>query len=267
MHLSKNLVTLMEGSMKHDPTFRSGFLDKPGTRMVVDLKQPPFTIRKPESANGATEGSNFLNGIISRSSHSENITPSVPPPSSEHEVIAWSQTETSSYDECTDRNSTPGNTTFIFPDSISILFVDDDGILRKLASRAVKRAIPSCHIEEASSGGNCLEIVNTTGSDTKPIPFDVIFVDMYMQMAGDGYTGTDTVRLLRKHPYAKNSIIVGLSANNLKASFLEAGADAFMLKPFPAEEKKLKEAFVHILSHKTKGQAVPSGSHPNGAEV
>jgi DNA-binding response OmpR family regulator len=53
--------------------------------------------------------------------------------------------------------------------------------------------------------------------------------------------GTETVRALRANGIT--SIICGLSANQVQDQFYEAGADAFMMKPFPCK----KDAFEYEL--------------------
>eukprot|EP00977_Amphora_coffeiformis_P011150 scaffold2661_cov166-Amphora_coffeaeformis.AAC.4 len=46
--------------------------------------------------------------------------------------------------------------------------------------------------------------------------------------------GTETVRLMRSQ--GVDAIVCGLSANDLEKPFIEAGADGFWMKPFPADE-------------------------------
>lgn len=46
--------------------------------------------------------------------------------------------------------------------------------------------------------------------------------------------GTETVRALRAK--GVKSIICGLSANNVQDQFYDAGANAFMSKPFPCKK-------------------------------
>ena len=112
------------------------------------------------------------------------------------------------------------------PENLSILFVDDDNVLRKLFARAVKKAVPSWTIAEAASGEAALQLVETS-------KYDLIFMDQYMASAEKQLLGTETVRELRVRGI--ESTICGLSANNMEESFLSAGADAFLLKPFPCD--------------------------------
>lgn len=69
-----------------------------------------------------------------------------------------------------------------------------------------------------------------------------------MQMASieKQLLGTDTVRAMRSRGI--QSIICGLSANDMEQEFLAAGANAFMLKPFPCEKKALTMEIHRILN-------------------
>jgi DNA-binding response OmpR family regulator len=58
--------------------------------------------------------------------------------------------------------------------------------------------------------------------------------------------GTETVRMLRAK--GVNCRICGLSANNLEDSFLDAGADCFVLKPFPCRKDALESELIRITS-------------------
>ena len=57
--------------------------------------------------------------------------------------------------------------------------------------------------------------------------------------------GTETVRALRSKGI--DSVICGLSANDLEKQFMDAGADAFMMKPFPCEKEELKSELLRVL--------------------
>ena len=60
--------------------------------------------------------------------------------------------------------------------------------------------------------------------------------------------GTETVQALRVNGFKKT--ICGLSANNVEEQFLQAGADAFMFKPFPCEGGALLNELHRILSQR-----------------
>lgn len=58
--------------------------------------------------------------------------------------------------------------------------------------------------------------------------------------------GTETVRALRAQGVTAK--ICGCSANNMEEEFLEAGADSFLLKPFPCEKEELRRELLRVLS-------------------
>jgi CheY-like chemotaxis protein len=62
------------------------------------------------------------------------------------------------------------------PEELSVLFLDDDRILRKLFSRSIKKLLPGCKIQEASSCETAIRLV-----DTEAEAFDVIFMDQYVE--------------------------------------------------------------------------------------
>lgn len=121
----------------------------------------------------------------------------------------------------------------IFSRAISVLFVDDDRILRRLAVRGLKKVMPNCHTREAGSGEEALELCKTE-------EFDLVFLDKYMANCSKNevLTGVESASLLRQQ--GVKSVICGLSANEAAEEFLSAGSDHFQLKPFPCGERELK---------------------------
>jgi len=67
-----------------------------------------------------------------------------------------------------------------------------------------------------------------------------------MASADKQLLGTETVRAMRAK--GLTSIICGLSANDLETAFLNAGADAFMIKPFPCEPRDLTAEIQRVLN-------------------
>jgi CheY-like chemotaxis protein len=121
---------------------------------------------------------------------------------------------------------------------LSVLFVDDDRILRKLASRSIKKIRPQWDVREAASGEMALQLAETES-------FDLIFMDQYMTSAEQAMKGTETIRALRARGI--NSTICGLSANDIESAFLSAGADTFLMKPFPCKDDELRFELGRIL--------------------
>ena len=58
--------------------------------------------------------------------------------------------------------------------------------------------------------------------------------------------GTETVRALRAQGVTAK--ICGCSANNMEDEFMEAGADSFLLKPFPCEKDELRLELLRVLN-------------------
>jgi CheY-like chemotaxis protein len=174
----------MDGKIYLDEEYDSGVAASPGTRFVVNLKQPPID---PKS---------IQNDIA-------------------HHSIRDETGETGPLSD--DENSIPHD----LPNSLSVLFVDDDPVLRKLFSRSLRNVAPDWNIREASSGETALRLTETEH-------FDLIFMDMYMASVEKQLLGTETVRELRRRGVVDR--ICGLSANDKELEFLQAGADCFWLK-------------------------------------
>lgn len=131
--------------------------------------------------------------------------------------------------------------TQVLPEGLSILFVDDDAVLRKLFTRVIQRIAPTWSVRQASNGETALQLTDTE-------TFDLIFMDMYMASVEKQLLGTETVAALRAK--GVTSRICGLSANDKESEFLEVGANAFLFKPFPCKEKLLLRELLRILNSK-----------------
>jgi PleD family two-component response regulator len=59
------------------------------------------------------------------------------------------------------------------PETLSVLFVDDDLVLRKLFTRSIKRVLPNWKVREVSNGETALKVCENES-------FDLIFMDQYM---------------------------------------------------------------------------------------
>jgi signal transduction histidine kinase/CheY-like chemotaxis protein len=133
----------------------------------------------------------------------------------------------------------PGSTIDgVFPGSVSVLFVDDDMVIRKMFIRALRRIGPNWEISEASNGETALRLAESQ-------TFDLLFVDQYMASVEKQLLGTETVRALRAR--GVTSTICGISANDKAQEFLDAGADAFMNKPFPCGKDELRTEILRVL--------------------
>jgi DNA-binding response OmpR family regulator len=124
-----------------------------------------------------------------------------------------------------------------------VLFVDDDLMLRKLFARAVRKVMPEWDVQEAASGESALRLVDKQS-------YDLIFLDQYMASVEKQLLGTETARALRAKGVM--SKICGLSANDIEKSFLESGADAFIMKPLPCRKEALSRELLRILYGETQ---------------
>jgi CheY-like chemotaxis protein len=83
--------------------------------------------------------------------------------------------------------------------------------------------------------------------------FDLIFMDQYMASVDKQLLGSQATRALRAK--GVSSIICGLSANDSRDTFIKAGADDFMMKPFPCEKGALTRMLLRILDSQKQPMA------------
>jgi CheY-like chemotaxis protein len=74
--------------------------------------------------------------------------------------------------------------------------------------------------------------------------------------------GTETVRALRAN--GVDARICGLSANDMEKNFLGAGADAFMIKPFPCQEGPLTGELLRVLGLEESCTGAEASSQNDG---
>jgi len=213
MFQCERLVDVMNGSIYLDSSYNSGFSkDFPGACFVIDLKRAPLPCNNDDDDVPKT----------SSSSNNQNA------------LLAPPQTS------LTDSSDVSSSRTLDFlPQNLSVLLVDDDRILRKQATRAIRRVLPDAHIQEAASGEAALVMVEDKS-------FNIIFMDQYMESVEKSLLGTETVRAMRVK--GVKSIICGLSANQMRENFIHAGAQSFWLKPFKCKEEELRLALIELLN-------------------
>jgi signal transduction histidine kinase/CheY-like chemotaxis protein len=202
LSLCENLTHLLHGDIWLDESYDSGVKDSPGASFVIRLNTPPLSsdaILQSSSKGGPNSSGEFI--------QSENDTIST-------KVVK-------------------------LPENLSVLFVDDDLVLRKLFSRSVTKAAPTWKIQDAANGETALRLVDSEA-------YDLIFMDQHMASTEKQLLGTETVRALRAKGF--KSTICGLSANDIEQSFMSAGADCFILKPIPCDRSRLEAVLDEILS-------------------
>jgi len=217
LSLCKSLVQLMGGEICLDETYQSGIEGYPGTRFVIDLYTAPVV--------------------------DVDITDETTPYTEERDT-----TSSNFSDEDTDHPSKPGEG---LPENLSVLFVDDDMVIRRLFCRALSIVAPTWKVQQACNGETALQMVRQKGQEsTLDAPsFDLIFLDQYMASVEKQLLGTETARELRANGFT--GCICGLSANDIEAQFFASGANAFMMKPFPAQKDLLQVELQRVLSLKS----------------
>ncbi|CAB9508545.1 respiration control sensor protein ArcB [Seminavis robusta] len=215
----KNLSELMGADICLDEEFQSGVDGCPGTRFVLRLNQPPLEMEKSLQEHQPEQSSNEAEALP------EGQQPASTVMAGEAAAAAMINGST--------------GPSFELPDTLSILVVDDDTMIRKMFRRAALRVAPQWEVEEAANGETALVITETR-------QFDVIFLDQYMASVEKQLLGTETARALRSR--GVQSIICGLSANDMGEQFLESGADTFMMKPFPCKKEALTRALHEVLN-------------------
>jgi signal transduction histidine kinase/CheY-like chemotaxis protein len=205
LSLSKNLALLMNGDIWLDEDFDSGVEGFPGTRFVVDLKTASLSFDP-----NALDAYELWNAPGDR--------------------FAGPVRGGGDDDTVTDRRE--------LPDKLSVLFVDDDCVVRKLFTRSLRRIAPEWNLTEASNGETALRMVASQ-------EYDLIFMDQYMASVEKQLLGSEATLALRTN--GVSSIICGLSANDARDKFIKAGADDFMMKPFPCEKNALTRILLRIL--------------------
>lgn len=214
--MCKNLVELMGGQISLDNDYDSGIPGCPGARFVIDLQNAP-----------SDAYSNELSSSIEYERES-----------SVHVNFVDETNEGKLFDSLTSAEASTAETPDL-PESLKILFVDDDRVLRKLFARTIKMVAPGWTIREAANGEAAILLADEED-------FDLIFCDMYMASVEKQLLGTETVAELRSKGVTCR--ICGLSANDKQREFLDAGADCFLFKPIPCEANALRSTLHRVLN-------------------
>eukprot|EP00549_Striatella_unipunctata_P004942 CAMPEP_0118686328 /NCGR_PEP_ID=MMETSP0800-20121206/7749_1 /TAXON_ID=210618 ORGANISM="Striatella unipunctata, Strain CCMP2910" /NCGR_SAMPLE_ID=MMETSP0800 /ASSEMBLY_ACC=CAM_ASM_000638 /LENGTH=265 /DNA_ID=CAMNT_0006583355 /DNA_START=234 /DNA_END=1031 /DNA_ORIENTATION=- len=249
------MTDLLGGNIFIDEHYHSGIEGYPGTRFVIDLQVPPHELSMEIDAlmsyyrgTGGEQGGCSSTGTTSDSGGSFRTR------LTHHSILEEDEDEDTDDDDDENDNDNYNNNNHTneskeqeprhqeeaeLPQECKVLFVDDDLILRKLFARSVKRVAPTWKINEAANGESALIMVEQES-------FDFIFMDQYMASVQKQLLGSETVRAMRTKGI--KSIICGLSANDCETIFYQAGADAFLFKPFPCEKETLRQELLRIAS-------------------
>ena len=252
LNLSKKLMDSLDGDIWLDDSYDSRLEGCPGPCFVVQLNTVPLDV---ESTLPPSDTDSYNNSHMSGPTD-EGATEKPTDPPRSHTVthdkeptddskpagVLISQEPPNTISPSIPSGSTPEppSQELILPEDISVLFVDDDAVLRKLFMRGIRRVAPTWKIQEASSGETALQLCEANN-------FDLIFMDQYMASVEKRLLGTETVAAMRSNCVA--SAICGLSANDIRDSFLGAGANDFVLKPMPCKPDSLRAMLAKILEH------------------
>ena len=221
--LCRNLVMLLNGDIWLEESYDSGIPGSPGARFVVQLNTPPLV----QNTASPMEGGDASTESVSNGTEANPLSPGV--------------------------EKAPH---LSLPETLSVLFVDDDSVLRKLFMRSLQNLCPTWVIEGASSGEAALELISGAAVEGGDIEqharslarhFDLLFVDHYMGDSEPRLLGTETVAEMRARGI--KSTICGLSANDMECEFVAAGADFFVLKPLPCRKAALEAKLLRITQH------------------
>jgi CheY-like chemotaxis protein len=215
LSLCKKVTEIMGSHIWFDKGYDSGVDGCPGARFIINLNKPPHS---PDQTWESWSSLHEENSMSHKGDASdEDGTTTVEEQLSIEEVLAK------------------------LPDVLSVLFVDDDALLRKMFKRSLEKVRPRWQIREAASGESALVLVQEQRDE-----YAIIFMDQYMPGIHKTLLGTETVQTLRAN--GCRSIICGLSANENECLFKQAGADAFLLKPLVCGEDALARQLLRLLS-------------------
>ncbi len=123
-------------------------------------------------------------------------------------------------------------------DGVRLLLVEDNEFNRMVAEDTLKELITNIQIEIAVNGKEAVEKVQAKH-------YDIVLMDIQMPVM-DGLTATNTIRQTLPEP-ARSVNIIAMTANVLQEdvqSYLDAGMNAYVAKPFQTAELLLKMATV-----------------------
>lgn len=219
-----NLCQLMGATIGLDESYISGVPNCPGARFVVDLKRSPLegfdymaeNVGESTMIGGARglQQSALVRGISSLSADGDGR-------------MNANFRRSDTVDTATTNESGTVDSGTALPPSMRVLLVEDESILRKLFIRTVRKLAPSWQVTEAGNGERALQLMNERD-------FDVVFTDQYMPCMERPLLGTEVTRRMRAMGFT--GLICGLSANDLRQDFMDAGADSFILKPWQGKE-------------------------------
>lgn len=139
---------------------------------------------------------------------------------------------------------------------LKVLLVEDNEFNRMVAEDTLKETIPGISLDIAVNGHDAIEHL-------KKGPFDVVLMDIQMPVM-DGVTATKMIRSSLPEP-ARSVKIIAMTANVLQEDvqqYFAAGMNAYVSKPFQADELLLKMDSVINTTYTQQNNKVPSKQEP-----
>lgn len=130
-----------------------------------------------------------------------------------------------------------GNKNLCVTGKYHILIVDDDRVGRKFIRRRFQRLFPDAIIEEAVSGEEAV-----SKAKEREVAYDIITMDHFMAIGE--MNGAETIQALRDEKV--DAFIIGISGNAKEGEHLSAGAENFLQKPIPADERIIDMLLTHL---------------------
>ena len=131
----------MGGDIILDNHYNSGVEGSPGARFSIFLNREPLQLD------------------------------SALPPQSSHQAVELKDLSAANVND----NEDDSVTDKVLPNQCSVLFTDDDTILRRLFSRSLKKLMPTWTVHEAANGETALKLVDENN-------YDIIFMDQYVRI-------------------------------------------------------------------------------------
>ena len=107
-----------------------------------------------------------------------------------------------------------------------ILIVDDSSSVRQIVHKVMQRSVFNCEVSQAADGESAVALCRST-------EFDAVFLDRNMP----GMDGLSTMKRLQLIQSAMKIVMMSAERNpNKERQALDAGASAFLQKPFHSED-------------------------------
>ncbi len=106
-----------------------------------------------------------------------------------------------------------------------VLIIDDNNLNLKVAHKLLDRY--NCEVEEASSGDECLNIINRGGK------FDLLLMDEMMP----GMSGSEVMKILKDNGYSVPIVVLTADVDiDARGKYLKKGYDDYLAKPIRIKE-------------------------------